>query len=197
LRVIHLLLKTIGVYIWRVYLGPLGPHRGWVLFVIGFFAVLVIREGLQEDQMDRDFNGAGARTCTFWTRTYPMRQFAIYAVGEGEKQYMRMDQFVSGATGRQAEYIIVNSGITYVWNTWNKNPKEGVKFANAPVPFMEYFSVDSIKHKDFRCDSWKPEKGMFFVPGYITFKTVSVEEFVRDEMYTAVLKTYIRESALE
>lgn len=40
--------------------------------------------------MDRAFKRAKAETCTFWTRTYPMREFTIYAVGEGEKQYLRM-----------------------------------------------------------------------------------------------------------
>jgi hypothetical protein len=121
-----------------------------------------------------------------------MHEFTIYAVGEGDKQYLRMDHFVSGATGKQAEYIIVRSGITYIWNTWNKNPKEGARFTIPPASFEEYFGINNIKRKDYRCDNWKPEKSTFFTPGYITFRDISVREFERDEMYTPVLKAYIR-----
>lgn len=141
--------------------------------------------------MDRDLKIAKAEMCTFWTRTYPMREFAIYAVGEGEKQYLRMDKFVSGATGRQAEHIVVNSGMTYVWNTWSKNQKEGVKFRNKPAPFMEYSGIDNIKHKDVRCGSWKAVKWEFIAPKNIKCRPVSSSEFEQDEEYTPVLKAYI------
>jgi hypothetical protein len=192
-RLLRLLLNAFIGYIWWFYFSKINAVRAGIILGTGVLLILLAGVSTRQDEMDRDFKGAKAQNCTFWTRTYPMRQFAIYAVGEGEKQYLRMDQFVSGATGRQAEYIIVISGIAYVWNTWSKNPNEGVKFPNPPAPFMEYFSVDSIKYKDFRCDSWIPEKRMFIVPKNITFRTVSVEEFERDEMYTVVLKRYIRQ----
>ena len=188
----YLLLKTIVVYIWRFLLEALGPHKNWVVPLFAALMFLVLLGHPHEDQMDRDFMAAKSQKCTFWTQTYPMRQFTIYAVGEGENQYLRMDQFVSGATGRQAEYVLVSSGTTYVWNTWSKTAQTGVKFPNVPVPFMEYFGVESIRHKDLTCVSWTPEKGKFLVPGNISFRAVSPDEFERDEMYTPALKIYRR-----
>lgn len=80
--------------------------------------------------------------------------------------------------------------MTYVWTTWNKPPTTGVKFQNAPVPLIEYFGIDNIKHRDFRCESWKPFKNQFVVPDYVTFRPVSGEAFGRDQTYTPVLKEY-------
>src|SRR3954463_2930013 len=76
--------------------------------------------------------------CTLSTETYPRHEVTVYAAGEGQNQKLRMNHFIIGGGGRQAEYFIVNSGMTYTWNTWNKNPKEGVTFPNAPVSFREY-----------------------------------------------------------
>jgi hypothetical protein len=193
LRVLQLLLKTI----WLVYFAPLEAYRKWIIAAAVFFVASIIWARPQEDEMDRDFKKAQGEKCTFWTRTYPMRQFAIYSVGGVDKQYLRMDQFVSGATGRQAEYVVVNSGMAYVWNTWGKTPKQGVKFWNKPAFFMEYFGVDYIKHKDFRCESWAPVKSKFIAPTDITFRLVSASEFEQDTEYTPFLKAHIRESASE
>lgn len=108
--------------------------------------------------------------CTLWTKTYPRHEATVWAVGEGENQKLRMDHFIMGATGRQAEYIIVNSGITYRWNTWNKKPKEGVRFPNTPVPFREYFG---LQNQDLSCNDWKPSEVKFEVPKDINFIAVT------------------------